>query len=425
MFFSFIFCYFAQNNFMQRSKLIKIADYRYNLPDDRIAKYPLEHRDASNLLIYKDGTIEKSVFKDIANILPEKSLMIWNDSRVLNARIIFHKDTGARIEIFCLRPAQEYDYANALTETESCRWKCIVGNLKKWKQGKLSKSISIQGKDIVLQAELIEKTGKDNIVEFSWNHASIQFGDILEHSGLTPIPPYLNRESEQIDRSRYQTVYSDKEGSVAAPTAGLHFSPEVLNALNDKQITQKNISLHVGTGTFQPVKSEYIGDHPMHTEFFYITKATVDALILHHGNVTAVGTTSVRGLESLYQIGLKAMSGISNISEPQEITQWEAYENQSQKPAIEVLHWISEAMARQKIEAIKGKTSIMIAPGYKFRFINRLITNFHQPGSTLLLLIAAYIGDDWKKVYDFALTKDFRFLSYGDSSLLYPNQEIG
>lgn len=407
------------------SKLIKIADYRYNLPDDRIAKYPLEQRDASKLLIYNNGDIRQSIFREITNLLPEKSLMVWNDSRVLNARIIFHKETGARIEVFCLTPAQEYDYSNALTQTETCRWKCIVGNLKKWKQGKLSKSISIQGKNLVLQAKLIEKTKKDNIIEFSWNHTSIQFGDILEHSGLTPIPPYLNRESEQIDRSRYQTVYSDKEGSVAAPTAGLHFSPEVLNALNDKQITQKSISLHVGTGTFQPVKSEYIGDHPMHTEFFYITKTTVDTLIQHHGNVTAVGTTSVRGLESLYQIGIKAMSGMSNLSEPQKVTQWEAYENKSNPHAIDVLKWISEEMSRLNINAIKGKTSIMIAPGYKFRFINRLITNFHQPGSTLLLLIAAYIGDDWKKIYDFALSNDFRFLSYGDSSLLYPNQEIG
>jgi len=410
---------------MQRSKLIKIADYRYNLPDDRIAKYPLEHRDASNLLIYKDGTIEKSIFHEISNYLPEKSLMIWNDSRVLNARIIFHKDTGARIEIFCLSPAQEYDYANALTETESCRWKCIVGNLKKWKQGKLNKSISIQGKDLVLQAELVEKTGKDNIVEFSWNHQSIQFGEILEHSGLTPIPPYLNRESEQIDRTRYQTVYSENEGSVAAPTAGLHFSNEVLSALNKKQIAQKNISLHVGTGTFQPVKSEYIGDHPMHTEFFYITKQTIDSLIQYHGNITAVGTTTVRGLESLYQIGTKAMAGHTKISETQDVSQWEAYENLSNIPAIDVLIWISDEMNRLNLSAIKGKTSIMIAPGYKFRFINRLITNFHQPGSTLLLLIAAYIGDDWKSVYDFALKNDFRFLSYGDSSLLFPNQEIG
>ncbi|MDA3912001.1 MAG: S-adenosylmethionine:tRNA ribosyltransferase-isomerase [Bacteroidales bacterium] len=410
---------------MQRSKLIKIADYRYNLPDDRIAKYPLAHRDASKLLIYKAGNIHETIFREVSDILPEKSLMVWNDSRVLNARIIFHKDTGARIEVFCLTPAQEYDYANALTQTETCRWKCIVGNLKKWKQGKLSKSIAIHGKELILQAELIEKTGKNNIVEFSWNHKDIQFGDILEHSGLTPIPPYLNRESELIDRSRYQTVYSENEGSVAAPTAGLHFSPEVLSALNEKQITQKNISLHVGTGTFQPVKSECIGEHPMHTEFFYISKQTVDTLIQHHGNITAVGTTTVRGLESLYQIGVKAMSGLSKLSEPQEITQWEAYENQTQRPAIDILHWISDEMARQKLDAIKGKTSIMIAPGYKFRFINRLITNFHQPGSTLLLLIAAYIGDDWKTVYDFALTNNFRFLSYGDSSLLYPNQEIG
>ncbi len=410
---------------MQMPKLIKIADYRYNLPDDRIAKYPIEHRDASKLLIYKAGSIHKAVFCEVSGILPKKSLMVWNDSRVLNARIIFHKDTGARIEIFCLTPAQEYDYANALTQTKICRWKCIVGNLKKWKQGKLSKSITIHDEELTLQAELIEKSEKHNIIEFSWNREDVQFGEILEHSGLTPIPPYLNRESEQIDRLRYQTVYSKNEGSVAAPTAGLHFSHEVLTALDEKLIAQKNISLHVGTGTFQPVKSEYIGQHPMHTEFFYISKQTVEALIQHYGNITAVGTTTVRGLESLYQVGIKAMSGISNLSEPQEITQWEAYENLSQTPSIDVLNWILDEMNRQKTQAIKGKTSIMIAPGYKFRFINRLITNFHQPGSTLLLLIAAYIGDDWKKVYDFALTNNFRFLSYGDSSLLYPNQEIG
>lgn len=410
---------------MQAPKLIKIADYRYNLPDDRIAKYPLTHRDSSNLLIYRQGKIEKDVFKNITHRIPSDSLMVWNDSRVLNARIIFHKETGARIEVFCLSPATSNDYASALTQNVSCRWKCIVGNLKKWKQGKLKKEIQIQSETLILEAKLIEKNNKDNVIEFSWNNPKIQFGEILEHSGLTPIPPYLNRESEAIDKSRYQTVYSRNEGSVAAPTAGLHFSDEVLADLTDRNIEQKNISLHVGTGTFQPVKSEAIGEHPMHTEFFYISKSSIEALIKYHGNITAVGTTTVRGLESLYQVGIKAMHGKCNLSDTQEIQQWEAYENTSSESAKKVLDWILQEMNRLDLAEIKGKTSIMIAPGYRFRFINRLITNFHQPGSTLLLLIAAYIGEDWKNVYQYALENGFRFLSYGDSSLLFPNQEIG
>ncbi len=410
---------------MQPPKLIKIADYRYDLPDERIAKYPLEERDASNLLIYKAGEIKKDCFCKIPDLLPQNSLMVWNDSKVLNARIIFHKETGARIEIFCLSPTDNENFADALNQNRQTQWKCIVGNLKKWKQGKLTKHIHINDKDLTLEAELQQKTEKENIISFQWNQPDVSFGEILETSGLTPIPPYLNRETEAIDKIRYQTVYSQNEGSVAAPTAGLHFSEKTLQQLNEKNILQKNISLHVGTGTFQPVKSEKIGEHPMHTEFFYVSKDTIQALLKHSGNITAVGTTTVRGLESLYQAGIKAMTGKCNLEDTQEISQWEAYENSQDIPSKEVLQWILDDMNRKNLNEIKGKTSIMIAPGYQFHLINRLITNFHQPNSTLLLLIAAYIGEDWKKVYDFALNHGFRFLSYGDSSLLFPKGAVG
>jgi S-adenosylmethionine:tRNA ribosyltransferase-isomerase len=405
---------------MQASKLIKIADYRYDLPDERIAKYPLEHRDESKLLIYNSGNISHDRFSNIADMLPKDSLMIWNNSRVLNARIIFHKETGAKIEIFCLSPAETNEYSIALNKTKESRWKCIIGNQKKWKADKLSIELNINEQKLTLFAELIEKGRKDNIVEFTWDNQSISFGDILEHSGLTPIPPYLNRESEDLDKYRYQTVYSKPEGSVAAPTAGLHFSAETIKNLEKRNIKHHNITLHVGTGTFQPVKAEIIGDHPMHTEYFYITKENIQAMYDYCGNITAVGTTSVRGIESLYQVGVKAMNGNCSLSENQEITQWESYEDNDEKPAKEVLAWILNEMEKLKISEIKGKTSIMIAPGYNFHLIDRLITNFHQPGSTLLLLISAYIGEDWKLVYDYAMTNDFRFLSYGDSSLLIP-----
>ncbi|MDA3819780.1 MAG: S-adenosylmethionine:tRNA ribosyltransferase-isomerase [Candidatus Delongbacteria bacterium] len=400
------------------TKLIKIADYTYTLPESRIAKYPLEARDTSKLLIYNRGTLKQNKFHKLTGYLPADGLMVWNDSRVLNARLVFHKSTGARIEIFCISPAGEQDYSTALQSKGKTTWKCIIGNLKKWKTGALTGIFNIDDKEIKIHAKLIERGKTEHVVEFCWDYTGTSFADIMEHSGLTPIPPYLNRESEPIDRQRYQTVYSTVSGSVAAPTAGLHFSDRMLQTLRQSNTETASLTLHVGTGTFQPVKSKHIGDHIMHTEFFYASRDLLMLLKKHAGNITAVGTTSLRGMESLLQAGIKAMQGETQLDAPQHISQWEAY-NRPEGISLEtVLDFMIEESDRLNIHHIHGKTSMMIAPGYPFLLPDRLITNFHQPGSTLLLLIAAYIGDDWKKVYDYALLHGFRFLSYGDSTLL-------
>ncbi|MGC9330947.1 MAG: S-adenosylmethionine:tRNA ribosyltransferase-isomerase [Bacteroidales bacterium] len=403
------------------TKLIKIKDYSYTLPESRIAKYPLEARDSSKLLIYNRGTLTQNKFYKLTGYLPENGLMVWNDSRVLNARLVFHKSTGARVEIFCISPDGEQDYSTALQSKGKTRWKCIIGNLKKWKTGALTGTFNVDDKEIKMHAKLIERGKTEHVVEFCWDDTGTTFASIMEHSGLTPIPPYLKRESEQIDRQRYQTVYSTVSGSVAAPTAGLHFSDRMLQTLRQSSTETASLTLHVGTGTFQPVKSTHIGDHVMHTEFFYASRDLLMALKKHAGNITAVGTTSLRGMESLLQAGIKAMQGETQLDAPQHITQWEAY-NRPEGISLEtVLDFMVEETGRLNINHIHGKTNMMIAPGYPFLVPDRLITNFHQPGSTLLLLIAAYIGDDWKNVYDYALQHGFRFLSYGDSSLLIPN----
>jgi S-adenosylmethionine:tRNA ribosyltransferase-isomerase len=404
---------------MLAPKLIKIEDYTYNLPDNRIAKYPLTERDESKLLVYLSGKIQTERFLDVTSHIPENSLILWNDSRVLNARIIFHKTTGARIEVFCISPASN-QYEDALNSTETVEWHCIIGNLKKWKSGFLEKQLKIDGENLLLKAELISKEEKYHRVRFHWDNTAINFGQILDFSGLIPIPPYLNRESELIDKERYQTLYSKPSGSVAAPTAGLHFTNSVIQALKEKKIQQHHITLHVGTGTFQPVKTNTIGEHPMHTEYFHVSKISILAMLENYGNITCVGTTTVRGIESVYQAGINAMTGKISLSDTHNITQWEAYDKEESHHPREVLEWIISEMERLKISEIKGKTSIMIAPGYKFHYTNRLITNFHQPKSTLLLLIAAFIGDAWHDVYQYALENQFRFLSYGDSSLLIP-----
>ncbi len=407
------------------TKLIKIADYTYTLPESRIAKYPLEARDISKLLIYNKGTLEQNKFHKLTSYLPENGLMVWNDSRVLNARLIFHKDTGARIEIFCISPADDKDYNLALQSKGQSRWKCIVGNLKKWKSGTLVSVIDLKNKKINISANLIQRGSTEHVVEFRWDDKETNFAGIMEHSGLTPIPPYLNRESEPVDRQRYQTVYSNVSGSVAAPTAGLHFSAEMLENIKQSNIHISSLTLHVGTGTFQPVKTETIGSHRMHTEYFYASRDLLKRLKTHLGNITAVGTTSLRGMESLLQAGIKAMQGKTQLDAPQHISQWEAYNRPDHLTAEKVLDFMINDMDRLNITHITGKTSMMIAPGYPFLLPDRLITNFHQPGSTLLLLIAAYIGDDWKKVYDYALQHRFRFLSYGDSTLLIPKEDKG
>ncbi|MEA3448817.1 MAG: S-adenosylmethionine:tRNA ribosyltransferase-isomerase [Bacteroidota bacterium] len=407
------------------TKLIKIADYTYTLPESLIAKYPLEVRDTSKLLIYNKGTLEQNKFHKLTDYLPEDGLMVWNDSRVLNARLVFHKSTGARIEIFCISPAGEQDYSTALQSKGETTWKCIIGNLKKWKTGALTGIFNVDDKEIKIQAKLIERGKTGHVVEFNWDDTGTTFASIMEQSGLTPIPPYLNRESEPVDRQRYQTVYSTVSGSVAAPTAGLHFSDRMLQTLRQSNTETASLTLHVGTGTFQPVKSRHIGDHNMHTEYFYASRDLLMVLKKHAGNITAVGTTSLRGMESLLQAGIKAMQGKSQLDAPQHISQWEAYNRPDGISLERVLDFMIEESDRLNINHIHGKTSMMIAPGYPFLLPDRLITNFHQPGSTLLLLIAAYIGNDWKKVYDYALQHGFRFLSYGDSTLLIPKGNKG
>jgi S-adenosylmethionine:tRNA ribosyltransferase-isomerase len=402
------------------AKLIKIANYTYSLPESRIAKYPLESRDASKLLVYNRGDVSKDKFKALTKYLPNAGLMVWNDSRVLNARFVFYKSTGARIEIFCIYPADDKDYSLVLQSKRQSRWKCIIGNLKKWKSGTLVMTIDFGDRKINISANLIQRGTTEHVVEFRWDDGEINFASIMENSGLTPIPPYLNRESEPIDRHRYQTVYSDVSGSVAAPTAGLHFSEEMLKNIRQNNIQIASLTLHVGTGTFQPVKAENIGNHPMHTEYFYASRELLLLLKKHAGYITAVGTTSLRCMESLMQAGIKAMQGKAGLDEPQNISQWEAYERPEGIKLKNVLNFMIKETERLGINHIHGKTSMMIAPGYSFLLPDRLITNFHQPHSTLLLLIAAYIGDDWKKVYDYAINNDFRFLSYGDSSLLIP-----
>ncbi len=394
---------------------IRIEDYSYELPDNRIAKYPLDQRDQSQLLVYNKEEISKDKFSNIDQYIDSKTTCVFNNTKVIQARLMFYKETGARIEIFCLEPMEPPDYVLAFQQTESITWNCIVGNLKKWKDQDLSKIITLDGKQILLTASKKGTDGNAQLVEFNWDNSEYTFSDILENIGVTPIPPYLNRESETIDKDRYQTVYSKLKGSVAAPTAGLHFTDKVFDKLRSKDVQIEEITLHVGAGTFKPVKSETIDGHEMHTEHFVITKASLEKLISSK-KIVAVGTTSVRTIESLHWLGVKLLkSGIFD----SHINQWEAYEltDYNKEQSLEAL---LNYMQKGKINQLHASTQIMIFPGYQFKLVDILVTNFHQPKSTLLLLIAAFIGKDWKKVYDFALENDFRFLSYGDSSILIP-----
>jgi len=403
---------------MLEPKSIKIEDYNYNLPDNRIAKYPKDNRDASKLLIYKNTNISNDNFSNILSYLPPKSTLVFNNTKVIQARLKFEKETGAKIEIFCLEPITPSDYALAFQEKEKTSWKCIVGNSKKWKSGKLFKSINIDNKNIEISAERIEKFDSAQLIEFSWNDSNISFGELLNAMGRTPIPPYLNRDSEDIDTKRYQTVYSKHKGSVAAPTAGLHFTDKIIENLKDNDIDIEEITLHVGAGTFRPVKSETIDQHEMHTEHFIVTKKTIEAILNNIDNIISVGTTSIRTLESLHWIGVKIMSNYNISSDKISISQWEAYQLDQEIEVKESLKAIINYLNRNELEKLITSTQIMIYPGYKFRVINGMITNFHQPKSTLLLLIAAFIGDKWKDIYKYAMDNDFRFLSYGDSSIL-------
>ena len=411
---------------------IYIDEYDYLLPDERIAKYPLKKRDSSKLLVYKNDTISTHTFADIAQFLPENSLLIYNNARVIQARLEFFKTTGARIEVFCLEPALPADYAQSLTSNEQCTWKCMVGNLKKWKEGALTKKVNINGRLIEFHAELIECNGNTHTIQFTWNNKEILFADILENAGELPIPPYLHRKTEESDLTNYQTVYSKIKGSVAAPTAGLHFTEDVFDSLKTKHIQTAEVTLHVGAGTFQPVKTRDVAEHEMHTEVIEIHKNTIELLLSNIGNIIAVGTTSVRTLESLYYIGLQLEKSepnpqhLSQGREEQEnrinilhVSQWAPYEANKTITTEVALNNILNYLNKENRTALHAETQIMIKPGYQFKIVKGIITNFHQPKSTLLLLVSAFVNGKWKKIYDFAYKNDYRFLSYGDSSLLF------
>lgn len=413
---------------MKSPKDIRIADFSYELPDERIAKYPLAERDASKLLIYNHGSISHRHFRDVPELLPEGSLMVMNNTRVIQARMHFRKETGALIEVFCLEPARPNDYVLMFQQTAACTWHCLVGNSKKWKSGVLSRAITVEGREVVLTAErsldtdLAAKAG-EQLIRFSWTDTSITWAQVIDACGELPIPPYLNRKTEESDLRTYQTVYSKVKGSVAAPTAGLHFTPAVLNAIDQRGIERAELTLHVGAGTFKPVKSERIEGHEMHSEWIYVPRTVIEALLRHHCECTAVGTTSVRTLESLYYIGKKILANPDITEDQLPVAQWEPYEGvsgedvKSEDCLSAILQWLD----RNGISALHTATQIIIAPGYRYHIVRRMITNFHQPQSTLLLLVSAFVGDDhWRDIYRYALDHDFRFLSYGDSSLLIP-----
>ncbi len=400
----------------EQVKHIRIEDFDYHLPDERIAKFPLTQRDHSKLLYYKNGNISHTHFFDIPSLLPNKSLLVYNNTKVIHARLFFKKKTGALIEIFCLEPIYPSDYQLVFQTTNTCVWKCMVGNLKKWKGEELLLNATVKGMPIVLTATREEEHSQHIYVRFSWNCELVSFSDVLEAVGKLPIPPYLHRESVKEDEITYQTVYSKTEGSVAAPTAGLHFTDEVLNNLHANGISTTEVTLHVGAGTFLPVKSNEIGQHEMHAELVVIEKETITHIIKHIGNIIAVGTTSVRSLESLYYIGVQLFHQQYHLC----VNQWEPYTSNDEISVEQSLQTIVDYLTNKQLSSIQFSTQIIIAPGYKRKIVNGLITNFHQPKSTLLLLIAAFVAKDWEKIYHYAMQNDFRFLSYGDSSLLLP-----
>ncbi len=397
---------------------IQIKDYNYDLPDERIAKYPLLKRDDSQLLVYREGQITDRKFSSIAEYIPDDSLMIFNNTRVIQARLHFQKETGASIEIFCLDPYEPHDYNLIFQSTEKCSWYCMIGNLKKWKGGVLYKDINIDGTLIHLNAEKVRSAGSNHIIEFTWSNPDFTFADILDAAGELPIPPYLNRDTEEKDKETYQTLYSKIIGSVAAPTAGLHFTEKVFQDIRNKGIKKDEVTLHVGAGTFKPVKSETIDHHEMHSEFISVRQGTIENLLNHKGDVIAVGTTSVRTLESLYYIG----ASLQNDPDMKDLKvgQWQPYNNDNNTISKEkALQNILDYLNRYSLEVLLADTQIMIVPGYEFKIVNGIVTNFHQPQSTLLLLVSAFVKGDWKSIYTHALTHGYRFLSYGDSSLLF------
>ena len=396
---------------------IRIEDYNYPLPEERIARYPLPERDASKLLRYEDDKVDEYIFRDIPSLLPENSLMIFNDTKVVPARLHFQRGTGAHIEIFCLEPSEPPEYDRSFASAGSCRWKCVIGNAKRWKSDTLtlynpdsSQAIS----EMDLKADLIERDGETGIVEFTWKDGN-PFSRVLELCGTVPIPPYLNRESEAIDAERYQTLYAKIRGSVAAPTAGLHFTQRVLDEIAAKGIDKENVCLHVGAGTFLPVKSSEVSEHKMHREPFSVSIDLLKKIRNRKGKLIAVGTTSVRTLESLYYVGVDCIEK----GRPYDVGQWAPYEREYEYSMEESLDAIISYLETSSLKELKVGTRIIIVPGFRFRLVDLLVTNFHQPESTLILLISAFVGGDWRTIYDYALGHGFRFLSYGDSSLLF------
>ena len=404
------------------TKHIQIKDFNYNLPDERIAKFPLAKRDNSKLLLYRHGEVTEDVFHNIAQYLPKGALMVFNNTKVIQARLHFRKETGALIEVFLLEPYMPADYEQMFQTTGHCSWLCMIGNLKKWKDGTLKRTFDVKGKEVTLVAERKEDVHKSYRVDFSWDASDVSWAELLDAVGELPIPPYLNRETQESDKTTYQTVYSKIKGSVAAPTAGLHFTPEVLADIDRHGIDREELTLHVGAGTFKPVKSEEIQDHEMHTEYICVHRQTLEKLIRHEAKAIAVGTTSVRTLESLYYIGVKLEKTLDLSEEELHVCQWEPYENAVAKPItpLKAIENILAYLDKHGLSALHASTQIIIAPGYEYNIVKMLVTNFHQPQSTLLLLVSAFVHGDWHKIYDYALAHDFRILSYGDSSLLIP-----
>ncbi|MDY6288031.1 MAG: S-adenosylmethionine:tRNA ribosyltransferase-isomerase [Bacteroidales bacterium] len=399
-------------------KSIAIADYDYPLPDDRIAKFPLDQRDHSKLLIYRGGTISESRFDHIPDLLPPDALLLFNNTKVIHARLFFRKPTGSTIEVFCLEPYQ-MPVAQSFEQTEQCSWTCFIGNNKKWKEGPLTRELDINGSHIILSASRRQAVGNAWIVDFAWN-GGLSFAELIDQAGVIPLPPYLHREAQPSDSERYQTVYALHQGSVAAPTAGLHFSPEVFEALSSKHIATDFITLHVGAGTFKPVSTATIGEHEMHVEKIEIARSNVETILNHLGHpIIPVGTTTVRTIESVYWFGVKL--GQNPQLDAMHVLQWDPYELESLSiSTLQAYQNVLQWMDRKGIEHLDGDTQLMIAPGYKYHVISGLITNFHQPKSTLLLLVSALVGDAWKECYRYALDHQFRFLSYGDSCLFLP-----
>jgi S-adenosylmethionine:tRNA ribosyltransferase-isomerase len=408
---------------MTDPRALSIKDFTYSLPEERIAKYPLAERDASKLLIYKEGIIAEDIYRNIDRHIPKDSILVFNDTKVVEARLLFQKPTGGVIEIFCLEPHEQYqDITTAMLQHEKVLWHCLIGGASKWKHGQiLEKKIIYNSNKLVLKARYIEKKVGSFIVELYWNDLALSFAEVLHLFGAIPLPPYIKREAEIRDAERYQTVYAHYEGSVAAPTAGLHFTETVFKELREKNIDKDFVTLHVGAGTFKPVKTDVMKDHEMHAEYFTVSKSTIQNLVAHlDKNIIAVGTTSLRTLESLYWLGVKQSTVDSQQS--MEITQWEVYDHKEKMISTkEALENLIQSMTAKDLDNLIAKTQIIIAPGYEFKIVNSLITNFHQPQSTLLLLVAAFIGKNWKEVYDYALENNFRFLSYGDGSLLWRN----